>query len=113
MGISNGKIEAGKFIATMNHDSVKHPSHYTAGKIECIEAIKESMTKEEYRGYLKGQVMKYIWRYQHKGKPLEDLQKAQQYLEWLIEDVAKDDFMGIQIVKDAYDKMGGRNGGTK
>lgn len=89
MGISNGKIEAGKFVAKMNNDNVKHPNHYTAGKIECIEAIKESMTKEEYRGYLKGQVMKYIWRYQKKGKPLEDLQKAQQYLEWLIEEVGQ------------------------
>ena len=111
MGISNGKIEAGEFVAKMNHDNVKHPSHYTAGKVECIEAIKESMTKEEYRGYLKGQVMKYIWRYQKKGKPLEDLQKAQQYLEWLIEEVKQDDFMELPIVKAAYEKMGGRNGG--
>lgn len=94
---------------SMNHDSVKHPGHYTAGKIECIEAIKESMPKDEYRGYLKGQVMKYIWQYQHKGKPLEDLQKAAQYLEWLIEEVTQDDFMENPLVKAAYEKMGGRH----
>lgn len=91
----------------INNDSVKHPAHYTDGKIECIEAIKESMPKEEYRGYLKGQVMKYIWRYKHKGKPLEDLRKAQQYLDWLIEEVAKEDFMETLIVKSAYKKMEG------
>lgn len=95
-----------ELVTIMNHDSVKHPRHYTAGKIECIEAIKESMTRPEYRGYLKGQVMKYIWRYQHKGKPLEDLQKAAQYLGWLIEEVK---FVESPITKADYEKMGGRN----
>ena len=109
MGISNGKIEAGEYTAIISGDSVKHPRHYTTGKIECIEAIKESMTRPEYRGYLKGQVMKYIWRYQHKGKPLEDLQKAAQYLDWLIEEVKQDDFMENPLVKAAYEKMGGRH----
>lgn len=96
----------------INNDNVKHPAHYTAGKIECIEAIKESMTKEEYRGYLKGQVMKYIWRYQNKGKPLEDLQKAQQYLEWLIEEVKQDNDIEVpNWFSEACERMGGRNGG--
>lgn len=66
-------------------DPVNHPAHYTQGGIECIDAIRASMTVEEYAGYLKGQVIKYIWRYRHKGKPAEDLKKARFYLDRLIE----------------------------
>lgn len=68
-------------------DAVNHPSHYTSGGIECIAAIKASMSAEEYRGYLKGNVMKYLWRYESKGKPAEDLKKARTYLEWLIKEI--------------------------
>ena len=64
-------------------DSVNHPSHYTQGTVECIDAIESSMTPEEFRGYLKGCLMKYIWRYQHKGG-MEDLKKARWYLDRLI-----------------------------
>lgn len=67
-------------------DNVNHPSHYNQGGIECIEAIKASMSKEAYKGYLKGNAMKYLWRYAQKnGK--DDLQKARVYLDWLIAEV--------------------------
>lgn len=69
------------------NDAVNHPSHYTNGGIECIAAIKASMSAEEYRGYLKGNVLKYLWRYESKGKPAEDLKKARVYLDWLIKEV--------------------------
>lgn len=68
-------------------DAVKHPSHYTQGGIECIEAIKASMTHEAYCGYLKGNAIKYLWRYQQKGG-VEDLDKAGVYLDWLRKEVA-------------------------
>ena len=48
--------------------------------IECIEAIEESMSSVAYKGYLKGNAMKYLWRYDYKGKQVEDLQKCQWYL---------------------------------
>jgi hypothetical protein len=66
-------------------DMVNHPSHYTYGKIECIEGIQESMSAEAFKGYCKGACLKYLWRYERKGKPLEDLKKAQWYLNKLIE----------------------------
>ena len=66
-----------------HHDPVNHPAHYASGSIECIDAIESSMTPEEFRGYLKGCLMKYIWRYQHKGG-MEDLKKARWYLDRLI-----------------------------
>lgn len=66
------------------NDNVNHPSHYTQGDIECIDAIKASMSVWEFRGYLKGNIQKYIWRYNDKLKPQEDLKKAQWYLNQLI-----------------------------
>ena len=66
-------------------DLVNHPSHYTNGKIECIEAIEASMSPEEFKGYLKGNAIKYLWRYKLKGKPKEDLAKAQWYISKLSE----------------------------
>lgn len=66
-------------------DVVNKAEHYNRGGIECIDAIKASMSPEEYDGFLKGQVIKYVWRYRHKGKPVEDLKKARYYLDKLIE----------------------------
>jgi hypothetical protein len=74
-------------------DAVNSPSHYRTGGIECIEAIEESMTPEAFRGYLKGNCMKYLWRYtyKHENNPVEDLQKAQWYLAKLISSEIFDD----------------------
>lgn len=69
------------------HDPVNKPDHYNVGAIEAIEAIKASMPENEFRGYLKGNLMKYVWRYDYKGKPVEDLRKARWYLERLIEEL--------------------------
>ena len=66
------------------HDPVNHPSHYASGGIECIEAIKASMSREAFLGYLKGNVQKYMWRYEKKANPVEDLKKARWYQERLI-----------------------------
>lgn len=73
------------FLGAKMADVVNNPSHYTNGSIECIEAIESSMTHEEFVGYLKGNCIKYLWRYRLKGKELEDLEKAQWYLNKLIE----------------------------
>ncbi|MGL4752201.1 MAG: DUF3310 domain-containing protein [Aeromonadaceae bacterium] len=68
------------------HDPVNSPSHYASGGIECIESIKASMSHEAFLGYLKGNVQKYMWRYEKKVNPAEDLKKAQWYLSKLIEE---------------------------
>ena len=68
-------------------DNVNNPQHYNTGSIECIDAIKESMTNSQFRGYLKGNCMKYLWRYDYKGKAKEDLEKAGWYLNKLIAEV--------------------------
>ena len=63
-----------------DYDPVESPVHYNTGSVECIDAIKASMSDTEFKGYLKGNTMKYLWRYDYKGKPVEDLKKAQWYL---------------------------------
>ena len=72
-------------------DAVNHPSHYCNGGVECIDAIKASMETLEFRGYCKGNILKYIWRYGNKGG-LEDLKKARWYLERLITEISEEDF---------------------
>lgn len=64
-------------------DMVNNPQHYTAGGIETIVYIEAKLSPEEYRGYLKGQVMKYISRAGKKHDEAEDLGKAAWYLERL------------------------------
>ena len=59
-------------------DMVNSPPHYNQYGIECIQAIKASMSHLEFCGYLKGNQLKYLWRYRYKGKMKEDLEKAQQ-----------------------------------
>lgn len=76
---------------TPEEDLVNHPNHYTSGGIECIDAIAASMTPIEYAGFLKGQVLKYAWRYRLKGKPAQDLKKARFYLDRLIQLTEKEE----------------------
>jgi len=65
-------------------DPVEKPLHYAAGSVECIDAIEAQMTPEEFRGYLKGNVVKYLWRERKKGGK-ESLKKAKWYLNKLID----------------------------
>lgn len=59
-----------------------NPSRYSHGDIECIDAIKSALTKEEFVGFCKGNIVKYLWRERYKGK-IVDVEKAASYLEWL------------------------------
>lgn len=56
-------------------DMVNHPPHYKQGDVECIDAIRSALTEEEFRGYCKGNALKYIWREKYKGGN-ESLAKA-------------------------------------
>ena len=69
---------------------VDSPNHYNSGSLECIDAIEASMSRDEFLGYLKGNTLKYLWRYRYKGKPEEDLKKAQWYLDKLTTTYTKD-----------------------
>jgi hypothetical protein len=64
-----------------------HPPipHYAVGQIQPIDFFESNFTKDEYCGYLKGNIIKYVARYRLKGTPMADLIKARVYLDWLIE----------------------------
>ena len=51
------------------HDPVNFPSHYNKGNIGCIDAIK-SCQGDGFKYYLQGSAIKYVWRHEHKGKPI-------------------------------------------
>jgi hypothetical protein len=67
-------------------DLVNHPAHYTAGTVEAIDVIEGAVQAgpSPMSGYLQGQVLKYVLRMWLKGNPLQDAQKAQWYLNRLI-----------------------------
>lgn len=71
-------------------DMVNSPPHYNQTGIECIQAI-SAATDKGFKYYLQGNIMKYLWRFDYKDKPLEDLQKAKWYLDKLIEEVMASD----------------------
>jgi len=68
-------------------DPIKSPDHYTAGGMEVIDILRAKLTTAQFEGYLLGNVLKYLFRYQLKGSPKEDLGKARVYLDWLIKEV--------------------------
>lgn len=69
----------------MTRNIKETPKHYVAGKIEAIDAIKEALTQEEFRGFCKGNVIKYIWRERHKAGDI-DLAKAGDYINFMLEE---------------------------
>ena len=72
--VSKTAIKPGKW-----DDMVNHPPHYTKGSVECLKAIKEALGDIGFKSYIKGNVIKYLWREEHKGKD-EDIKKALYYL---------------------------------
>ena len=88
------------------HDPVNSPQHYadTDGGIECIEAIEASMSTEEFKGFLKGNVQKYVWRYAQKNGA-EDLNKAKWYLDRLITLREMEEAMAKATIRDSSKKV--------
>lgn len=72
-------------IEQVRQDMINHPSHYTQGKVECIDAL-ESATIGKYgiEAVCVANVIKYLWRYEEKNG-IEDVKKAQFYLNRLID----------------------------
>lgn len=68
-------------------DRVNSPPHYTSGGIETWEVISSKLTPEEWRGYLKGNIIKYMLRANFKDSHNEDILKAQWYLNKLTESI--------------------------
>ena len=70
-------------------DMVNSPKHYTDGQFEVIDVIKDWLTEEEFRGYIKGNTIKYVSRERLKNGD-EDLFKTLFYLNYLMNGVKSD-----------------------
>lgn len=68
-------------------DVVNHPSHYTKGRIECIDAIDSATVgKSGIEAVCVANIIKYLFRYEEKNG-LEDVKKAKWYLNKLISEL--------------------------
>ena len=76
--------ESLNFEEAPKSDAVNHPSHYNRYSREVIESIKGLCTPEEFRGYLKGNIIKYSARYPDKGG-VQDIDKLAKYTQFLKE----------------------------
>lgn len=63
----------------MTPDPINRPAHYTAGTIECLDAIESALGHDGFVAFLRGQVIKYNWRLGLKGPGAEDAGKAAFY----------------------------------
>lgn len=73
----------------VTNDMVNHPSHYTQGGVECIDAITAATVgKTGIEAVCVANVVKYLWRYEEKNG-LEDVKKARWYLERLINELSE------------------------
>lgn len=70
-------------------DAVNHPSHYTQGGIECIDAIESALTPAEFAGYLRGNIIKYAWRMGRKDAAAQEAGKLVWYGERLKSTLSK------------------------
>lgn len=71
-------------------DNINHPDHYISeGGLELWDVMEEFMTPEEFKGYLMGNCIKYIFRWQNKNG-LEDLNKCQAYLTRLVDFIERE-----------------------
>jgi len=72
--------------AEVNYDPVNSPPHYLVpGGVECIDYMRQVLGLQGFIEYCHGNVIKYQHRYKYKGKPVEDMEKAQYYLNKMVE----------------------------
>lgn len=65
-------------------DDINTPDHYHKGGIDVIGYAEQKFSKEELKGFYRINVIKYTTRYDLKGTPVKDLNKAKRYIEKLI-----------------------------
>jgi hypothetical protein len=84
-------------------DMINHPPHYTKGGIETLDYIKAKLSAEEYRGYLKGNILKYISRAGLKGEADADYKKVEFYAQELVSAHTTDEAARPQMSQDLVD----------
>ena len=75
--------------STVSDDAV-NPAHYKQGAVECIDAIEAALCRDGFIAFLRGQVIKYTWRCEHKGQMVTDCAKTKWYQDRLVATLAKE-----------------------
>ena len=71
---------------TITEDTMSEPDYYASNGLSPIGAMKQGLiSKEEYIGFLKGNILKYVVRAEHKENPVKDLLKAKSYINFYLE----------------------------
>lgn len=84
----------GAYLHLNKPDVVNHPSHYTAGKVECIDALEAATVGLiGIQAVCTANAIKYLWRWKFKGGT-QDLEKAKWYIDRLIQTMKKEDKNG-------------------
>jgi len=88
----------------LKYDMINNPQHYQGdGGVDCLTAMKSMVRESGFSDHLRCQVLKYIWRYQSKGSPVNDLKKAAFYLDRLIK--VTEDEAETQEHKDQMERL--------
>jgi pyruvate-formate lyase-activating enzyme len=85
-------INSFKAVATEKpkREMVLHPDHYNHGKFEVIDILKDQLTQEEFKGWLRGNVLKYVMRAPYKEEEFQDYKKAEFYISTLMKSTKED-----------------------
>ena len=81
MAEQSAKLDFSEAAENKRDSAIDHPSHYNTGDIETIDYLESIGVAEDF---CVGNVIKYLSRYKHKGKVLEDVKKAQWYVNRLV-----------------------------
>lgn len=76
-----------KFNKSNTNDVINSPSHYASDGIECIDYIRQVLGKEGFIAYCRGNAIKYQHRAGLKGSAKEDYQKAEKYLQYILNEI--------------------------
>ena len=68
-------------LSEVKDDPVNHPSHYTQGKVECIDAMEQIFGRDAVISFAMLNCFKYLWRRNDKGNEEQDIQKSLWYFD--------------------------------
>ena len=67
-------------------DPVEKPQHYNRGGVECRKALQAACVGlDGWEGTCTSNAIKFMWRWKFKGKPIQDIKKAIEFMNYLIE----------------------------
>ena len=85
MGMSSWEDMIKGAVANITGGNAKDAMHYQVGRIQPIELMQDVMTPEQLKGFLRGNIMKYVLRLGHKDDELKEAEKIKAYASMLVD----------------------------